>query len=58
MILNPTNTLINKDNIRVQLQILPKQTQDYFTLPDIDGVASYMHFNREALKIQKGNDMR
>ena len=43
--MNPSQTVINKDYVRVQMHILPKQVDDFFYIPHIDEVAFYMHVN-------------
>lgn len=45
MIMNPSQTVINKDYVRVQLHILPKQANDFFYIPHLEEVAFYMHAN-------------
>ena len=51
MIMNPTQQVISKDSVRVQMQILPKQSKDFFYVPHMDEVAFFMYLNQEALRI-------
>ena len=35
------------------MQILPKQSKDFFYVPHLDEVAFFMYLNQEALRIQR-----
>ena len=49
MLTSPTNSLIDKDHVKVSVQVLPQQAHDYVIIPDIVDSASYATANRKAL---------
>ena len=58
MILNPTQVKIDKDFVRVQLQIYQKSQEDCFSIPDLIDVPYYVHANLEAVRIQQSDTLR
>lgn len=54
-VMNPTQTQLVKDFVKVQIHILPKSSPDHFYFNKIDDIAYFVHANQEALRILKSH---
>lgn len=53
LIMAPSQQLIKKDFVRVNVHILPKNPQNYFVLPKIASLPFYQYVCQEALRMLK-----
>ena len=51
--MNPTMQLLTKDFVQVHLNILPKQTDKWLTIPPIDDISYFMSVSLDSLKWAK-----